>query len=315
MERKQIKPYLVAVLLVALYAADIFVLSEFLGELFGVWGIVLHEMILALTAVGVFWIFRGKMKKIFPFHRPKAAAVAGTLVFWIGAYWFTIMITMIIAYFFPDKVMEAGQGVGDIVVNIPLFLSLFVVSVTPAICEEIAFRGALLGCFRGWKNRWAAILVVSVIFGAFHGSIWRMVPTMLLGIAMGYLLFETDNMIYNMLFHMVNNAVPVFMLAVLGKILKLAGSAGMGNVTDAMQTAQVPLASVASCLIYGGAAPFLLYIGNYLIHKGQPGYEGGLFPREKSKHLIVLISVALGMMILGSILMMADVGSMFRTIF
>ena len=45
----------------------------------------------------------------------------------------------------------------------------------------------------------------------------------------------------------------------------------------------------------------LLYAGNYLIHKGQPGYDRGLLPREKKKTLLGLVlisSIFLGLGIL-----------------
>ncbi|MEI3218592.1 MAG: hypothetical protein V8S08_01875 [Lachnoclostridium sp.] len=89
-----------------------------------------------------------------------------------------------------------------------------------------------------------------------------MIPTMLLGIAMGYLLFETENMIYNMLFHLVNNAFPILLLATMNGIMGLAGEDFSGMMESSSQMAEVPLASVGVYIIYGGAVPFLLYLGN-----------------------------------------------------
>lgn len=55
-------------------------------------------------------------------------------------------------------------------------------------------------------------MLTGCIFGAFHGSIWRFLPTAILGMAMAYLLTETGNMVYNMLFHAVNNLLPLVLL-------------------------------------------------------------------------------------------------------
>ena len=90
-------------------------------------------------------------------------------------------------------------------------LVLLVVAVTPAICEEIAFRGALLTCFRGKRSKWTGIIIVGLFFGACHGSVWRMVPTAILGLVMGYVLFETENIFYCMLIHFTNNAFSVIL--------------------------------------------------------------------------------------------------------
>lgn len=155
MNRKKLKPYGIAVLLVVLYAIDIFWLSDFLGAWMGLLGTVVSEALLVVIAVGVFLIFRGRLRSIFPFKKPEAVKIAGTVVLWIGAYWGALLITMVIAYFFPQEVMGAGQGIQDVMVSAPVLLSLLVISLTPAICEEMAFRGALLSCFRSMKNRWA----------------------------------------------------------------------------------------------------------------------------------------------------------------
>ena len=89
-------------------------------------------------------------------------------------------------------------------------ISFAIVSISPAVCEEAVFRGVVMHSFDNGKNKWVAIILTGLIFGAFHGSIWRFVPTALLGIMLGYIVYETDNMIYGALFHAINNAVPLF---------------------------------------------------------------------------------------------------------
>lgn len=301
MERRQKKPFIVAGVLTILYVAEIFWLSDVFGSNFGLLGTVLHEVVLAFIGIAVFICVRGKLKKIFPFKKPELKKLAGTVILWLGAYIGTMVITMIIVYFFPEEVMGVSQDIQDVIMEVPVLVSLLVVAVTPAICEEIAFRGALLSCFRGIKNRWGGIIIVAAIFGACHGSIWRLVPTMLLGIAMGYLLFETENMIYPMLFHFINNAVPVIMLAVMDGLLSASGMGDMSAMAISGAT-EVLFATVAIYLMYSGIAPLLLYVANYLLHSGQEGYDQGLFPREKRKTMIVLIVVAVGMFLFGAVL-------------
>ena len=128
--------------------------------------------------------------------------VAGTLILWLGTFLAAMAVTMLVSYFFPQEVLGAGQGVQDIVVSIPVLLALFLVALTPAVCEELAFRGGFLGCLRGMKSKWAGILIVAVCSAPSHGSVWRMIPTAILGVALGYLLVETDNLFYSMLFHL-----------------------------------------------------------------------------------------------------------------
>ncbi len=310
MEKKNLKPWM-AVVFVLAFALDIFVLSDFLGMWFGVWGTLLHEIILALLAVLMAALFRADLKRVFPFKWPRASKVAGTLILWLGTFLAAMAVTMLVSYFFPEEVLGASQGVQDIVVSVPVLLSLFLVALTPAICEEMAFRGGFLACLRGMKSKWAGILIVAAVFGAFHGSIWRFIPTAILGVALGYLLVETDNLFYSMLFHFVNNAVPVLLLGLLSFLPEQGGAGEMEAVQTAMSS-HLPLFSVAVYMIYACGAPFLIYVGNYLIHRGQPGYEKGLFPREKKKTLLALLGVSAYILVIGVIMCIVSFGAMMR---
>ena len=294
MNKRRLRPY-AAVILVILYALDIFWLSGKITWEIGVWGTVVYEGLLVMIAVAVVVLFRSDLKKVIPFRRPKFHKVAGTFVLWMGTYCAAMIPSSIMLYVFPRQMAQASQGVNDAASSVSFVAAVFLICVTPAVCEEIAFRGALFSCFRGFRSPWVGILVVAAVFGAFHGSIWRFVPTAILGIAMGYLLAETDNMFYNMLFHFVNNMFPVI-------LLQLMGGVNMNNGMQTSAVSQIPLMTVAIYISFGAAAPFLLYAGDYLIHRGKPGYCNGLLPREKNLVFLVLLMVSAGLLILGMIL-------------
>ena len=61
-------------------------------------------------------------------------------------------------------------------------------------------------------------------------------PTAILGVALGYLLVETDNLFYSMLFHFVNNAVPVLLLGLLSFLPEQGGAGEMEAVQTAMSS-------------------------------------------------------------------------------
>ncbi|MBL8860056.1 MAG: CPBP family intramembrane metalloprotease [Planctomycetes bacterium] len=58
---------------------------------------------------------------------------------------------------------------------------LLLVALSPAICEEFFFRGALLSGLRRDLSTWRIIAVEMFFFGAVHMSIYRFLPTALLG--------------------------------------------------------------------------------------------------------------------------------------
>lgn len=295
--KKRLKPYH-GIILIILAAIDIFWLGRILGARLGLYGTMLSELILLLLAVGTAAVFRGDLKRVFPVRRPEAAKVFGTLVLWLGSFLGTMLITMLVAFFFPRQMMGASAGLSSTITSVPFLISFFIVSIMPAVCEEAVFRGTFLNSLRGTiHNKWIIILIVSTLFGVFHGSIWRFIPTAMLGVALTYLIIETDNMFYNMLFHAVNNAVPIILMYLLQIIYGRLGLNSMLDQTSAIDS--FPLMSLASYMMYGGGALFLIYIGNYLLHKGQPGYDRGLFPREKNHVLITLVAIGLTMMLIG----------------
>lgn len=90
-------------------------------------------------------------------------------------------------------------------------------SLTPAFCEEWFFRGMLLRALsREWKA-WTAILTTAMLFGVFHIlsnsaiSLDRFLPTMLIGILLGYLAWKSNSIWPGVILHSIHNAVVVFL--------------------------------------------------------------------------------------------------------
>ena len=86
-------------------------------------------------------------------------------------------------------------------------LTFFLIAVTPGICEELTFRGAFLGLLRRTGTTRAAVLLSSIFFGVIHLSVFRFLPTLLLGLILGFLTVRTRSIVPAMLFHMVYNGL------------------------------------------------------------------------------------------------------------
>jgi sodium transport system permease protein len=84
---------------------------------------------------------------------------------------------------------------------------LLVVAVTPALCEEIVFRGVLLGSTKGLEP-WRMIVLNGLVFGAFHLSfqtVIRFLPTALLGMLIAWAVWRTGSIWVGALMHFLNN--------------------------------------------------------------------------------------------------------------
>lgn len=100
---------------------------------------------------------------------------------------------------------ELEQSLAQVLVG-PLPLVLFAVALVPAVCEELLCRGAVaLPLARRMGGRWG-ILISALLFALLHASVYRLAPTLLLGLSFGAIAVRTRSILPSMLAHAVNNA-------------------------------------------------------------------------------------------------------------
>ncbi len=90
-------------------------------------------------------------------------------------------------------------------------------SLIPAFCEEWFFRGMLLRSLaKEWKA-WSAIATTAILFGVFHIlsnsaiSLDRFLPTMLIGILLGYLAWKSNSIWPGFILHALHNGTVAFL--------------------------------------------------------------------------------------------------------
>lgn len=93
-------------------------------------------------------------------------------------------------------------------VDIPILWVFFIASISPAICEEILFRGLIQGGMRKMGMA-ASIFISAFLFGIAHGSIYRMMPVMFLGLVIGWLFWNSKSVFPGMIAHCLNNGIGI----------------------------------------------------------------------------------------------------------
>ena len=89
-----------------------------------------------------------------------------------------------------------------------LLANLFVVAIVPAINEELFFRSSLQNILERWtRSPWTAIILSSFVFAFLHVTIFKFLAYFILGLTLGTLFYFTRNIWYNILFHLLNNAL------------------------------------------------------------------------------------------------------------
>jgi membrane protease YdiL (CAAX protease family) len=144
---------------------------------------------------------------------PKAPAVAAALLLVAGAApvaWAAAWAQSLVTPMAP----EAVQAMEDLVTaGTParMVWLLVALAVTPAICEEVVFRGVLLSASRTMPE-WRAVLLNGVVFGAFHLSFEtpvRFLPTAWLGIVIAWVVLRSGSLWSGVLMHLFNNGIIV----------------------------------------------------------------------------------------------------------
>ncbi len=95
-------------------------------------------------------------------------------------------------------------------------LVVFVVAVTPAICEEFMFRGFIQRSFEfKLKPFWAA-LVTAIFFGLNHFSPYGIIPLIALGFYFGFAAYLSNSILIPVLLHFINNFAAVLIYFIIG---------------------------------------------------------------------------------------------------
>ncbi|MGD9682792.1 MAG: ABC transporter permease subunit/CPBP intramembrane protease [Candidatus Obscuribacterales bacterium] len=91
----------------------------------------------------------------------------------------------------------------------PLWVVILGLAAAPAIGEEILFRGTVLGLVRRRLGPVASCVTVGLLFGLFHTSIFRILPTAALGTVLSAVTLATGSIFPAMIIHLLNNATAV----------------------------------------------------------------------------------------------------------
>ncbi len=98
-----------------------------------------------------------------------------------------------------------------------LFLSILVIGVVAAVCEEVLFRGLLQTSFEK-LGKAGMFLLVSLLFTAFHFSIEQFMGLFVLSLLITYIVYRTNSLYAGILAHFTNNAAAMLLSFLAAKI-------------------------------------------------------------------------------------------------
>ena len=118
-----------------------------------------------------------------------------------------------------------------LVTDVPLIAAIAVFALLPAICEEVAFRGAMLGGLlprrqsgerTDYEGIIEAIVISAMFFGVVHGILQQSINAALLGCLLGFLAVRTSSLYPCMAYHFTHNAGAIAEISHLPSLLSFS---------------------------------------------------------------------------------------------
>ncbi len=120
-----------------------------------------------------------------------------------------------------DKLNKLVEGTyTKMLLSNSIFESIFIVIVialTPAICEEIFFRGYIQRSFELKTTPFWGAFISAVFFGFYHFNPYGLIPLIALGLYFGFVTYNSNSILIAFILHFINNFIAVVSFLIFGQ--------------------------------------------------------------------------------------------------
>jgi sodium transport system permease protein len=177
--------------------------------------IVMYGIFLAPALGSALW-FQFSLPRSFRLYAPHWMGLAGAILIGLSAW--------AVAAGFLLRLLPPPPSLAEALKKVLMLddksgsigLTLFLVALSPAICEEALFRGFILSGLKS-LGQWPAIGISALLFAVAHGSVYRMLPTLFLGLLLGYAVWKTGSIAAGVVIHGLNNGIAVLLAKYAGE--------------------------------------------------------------------------------------------------
>lgn len=209
MKQGQLPGYGDLLLLLCILILGIFYIGSFATMKLGFLGVLVQQLLILLLPVCYGWYVKTDLKKLFSLKAPGAKGVLSALCFFAGGFCLNLVLSSVLSMFLKDS-SESLQAQFDVLLQTPFWAVVLVMAVLPAIGEELMFRGFAFGTMKAKTKPLTAILMTGFIFGCYHFSLVKLIPTAFLGCLLAVLVYRTGSIFPAMLMHFANNFASLF---------------------------------------------------------------------------------------------------------
>ncbi len=173
---------------------------------YGSLGLVLSQLLFVAVPLLLTIYTKKSVKETFKLRLCKSKKLLGGVLLGIGTIGWGLVISAISTSIFKESAAASQQGHEGYFPN-TFWLGLLIMAVTPAICEEMFFRGYVFSALENKLKLITAILLNAALFGVFHMSLAKFLTTAFLGGMIAFVGHKSKSIIPGMLVHFMNNAL------------------------------------------------------------------------------------------------------------
>lgn len=235
--------------------------------------IVLPGLILLMLPAGR--SFRSSMR--LKFHPSALLALPMAAVGYLFVLGFTAVWTALLM----GMGLEQTTGVPAPSGGTQLTVSLLIIAVWPALCEEFFFRGIMLPAYEKYfKNPVVAVCLTGALFGLMHGQPAGAPGHIFLGIVMGAVVVMTGSLWTGIIYHFTNNGMAMVLTYASGAIGEFMGTdasaaAGLESVEPGLLIMSGLMYIAVGGLLFAGFAG-LMYLASRKRMRGDPSCRVGI---------------------------------------
>lgn len=183
--------------------------------------VIVHITLFIIPAILYVFITKSSIKQTFRFNKITLKEGMLSVVVAFLAQPVIIFFSIISSFFFQNDVAKFVESMG----NVPYWMMLLVIAVTPAITEEITIRGVILSGYNN-KRRVTTALTTGLMFGMFHLNAQQFLYAAVLGVLFAYMVRITNSIFVSMICHFTINGIQVTMQKLISIFIKAPKSEG-----------------------------------------------------------------------------------------
>ena len=171
--------------------------------------IIISTLMFSVPFIIVFKANRISISETVPLGKPKKGNRLAMFFIGLSLCAFANIANSYAGYFFSSFGINYNVDYGENPSGIFGFLlSFLATAIVPAFMEEFACRGVIMGILRKYGDGFA-VLMTAVVFGLMHGNFDQMPFAFMVGLALGYIVVQTNSLWIAVAVHAANNFVSV----------------------------------------------------------------------------------------------------------